>query len=95
MDSVPIRTCLVCGRKQPKAILRRLAVAAGMLVIDHSGRLGGRGAYCCDNTLCLRKLPRCGKRVLRALRVDEFGWSEELKAFSGVNDEQNQGVRVG
>ena len=88
MTSVPVRTCLVCRQKRAKGALLRLALTeGGVLTIDQSGQLGGRGAYCCNNTLCLRKLLRCRKPLARALRVDEFGWSEELKALSGVNNE--------
>jgi len=83
-----LRTCLACGRKQGKAALLRLAGDdGGVLVIDRKQRLAGRGAYCCDNTFCLRKLPRCRKRILRALRREDLVWSEELKVLSGVSDE--------
>jgi len=83
-----LRTCLVCGRKQPQASLLRLAVdESATVTVDHDRRLQGRGAYCCNNSLCLRKLHRCRKKIPRALRREIIGWSEELKALSGVNDE--------
>ena len=82
-----IRTCLACGRKQAKKSLLRLAGDdTDLLIIDHDRRLGGRGAYCCNNTICLRKLRRYKKKVSRALRRADLIWSEELKALSGVND---------
>jgi len=82
-----IRTCLVCGRKQAqKSLLRLAADDTGLLVVDHNRRVGGRGAYCCNNMFCLRKLHRYKKRVSRSLRRENLTWSEELKAFSGVND---------
>lgn len=83
-----IRTCLACGVKQAQKSLLRLAVDdTGLLMIDRDRRLGGRGAYCCDNTFCLRKLRRYRKKISRALRRADLAWSEELKVFSGVNDE--------
>ena len=88
MTGEVIRTCLACGRKRAKKSLLRLAGDSEVgLVIDHDQRLAGRGAYCCNNTTCLRKLCRSRKKVIRALRRDNLPWSEELKAFSGVNDE--------
>ena len=76
------RTCLVCGLKQvEKGLLRLGADDTGVLTIDHDRRLGGRGAYCCNNTFCLRKLRQCKKKVSRALRREDLIWSEELKAF--------------
>jgi len=77
MAAVPLRTCLVCRQKRPKSDLRRLAVADGIVVIDQFGRVGGRGAYCCNNPRCLRKLFRSKKQFTRAFRVDDFRWSEE------------------
>jgi len=88
MAAAVMRTCLACGLKQAKAGLLRLAGDdSGVLVIDRKQRVRGRGAYCCDNTFCLRKLRRCRKKIFRALRREDLGWSEELKALSGVNDE--------
>jgi len=82
-----IRTCLACGQKLAVENLLRLAGdEADFLVIDHKRRLGGRGAYCCNNMVCLRKLRRYKKKISRALRREGLIWSEELKALSGVND---------
>lgn len=79
-----LRTCLVCGQKQPQKELLRLAVAESAVVeIDHGRRLPGRGAYCCNNRLCLRKLHRCRKKVFRALRREDLAWSEEPEGFIG------------
>ncbi len=87
MAAVAWRTCVVCREKRPKIELWRLAIASGTAMIDRFGRLGGRGAYCCKHQRCMRGLVRYKKRFTRAFRVDDFRWDEELKAFSGVNDE--------
>ncbi len=50
----PIRTCLGCGRKEEKNLLRRVTVTVRDEVVwDHHQRLEGRGAYVCDNVECL------------------------------------------
>ena len=83
-----LRTCLACGRKQVKKdLLRLVADDVAVLVVDHGQRFPGRGAYCCNNRLCLRKLCKGRKKVSRALRREDLIWNEELKAFSGVNNE--------
>ena len=39
---------MACGRRAPKAALRRLAVRDGRVVVDPDARLSGRGAYVCS-----------------------------------------------
>jgi uncharacterized protein len=39
---------VACGRRAPKATLRRLAVRGDRVVADPCGALPGRGAYVCD-----------------------------------------------
>lgn len=44
----PIRTCLGCGKKQPKWLLHRLVLdAQHQPVLDRSQTAPGRGAYLC------------------------------------------------
>ncbi len=43
---------MACGRRAPKAALRRFAAPGGALVADPAQRLPGRGAYVCDDA-CL------------------------------------------
>jgi predicted RNA-binding protein YlxR (DUF448 family) len=69
---VPIRTCIVCRTKKPKKDLLRLALTPeGVVVLDISQRMNGRGAYVCHD--CLQKL-KWDKRLERAFR----GWAKEL-----------------
>jgi uncharacterized protein len=48
---VPQRRCVGCGKVRPKTELLRLTVAGDgarrRAVLDHDGRLPGRGAYLC------------------------------------------------
>jgi predicted RNA-binding protein YlxR (DUF448 family) len=39
---------VACGRRAPKAALRRLALAGDRVVADGRGTRPGRGAYVCD-----------------------------------------------
>jgi len=71
--SSPIRTCLGCGAKQQKCFLARFTVnSVGLLILDCTGRLSGRGAYCCKNELCFSRLINNKKRLMQALRVPDF-----------------------
>ena len=67
--SIPIRTCVVCGKKgEKRGLLRIVASSEGRVEIDRSGKLNGRGAYIC-NEGCgqSKRLPR--GRLDHALRV--------------------------
>ncbi len=52
--NTPERTCIGCGRKQPKGALVRMVIdAEGHPRIDKDQRAHGRGAYLCG-TGCLK-----------------------------------------
>ena len=52
----PQRTCVVCRQKTDKRRLIRLVKTADMgVVVDHSGKKNGRGAYLCDQPSCWDK----------------------------------------
>ena len=70
---VPIRTCLVCGKKSAKFELLRIALSPEdkTIVPDRGQRLEGRGAYVCKS--CLPQL-RYTKRVQKAFRNQAGGW---------------------
>jgi predicted RNA-binding protein YlxR (DUF448 family) len=74
---VPIRTCLVCGRKNSKSALLRLAVAPvdRVIFMDREQRLEGRGAYVCQG--CLPRL-RFTKRVQKAFRNEATGLAQNI-----------------
>jgi predicted RNA-binding protein YlxR (DUF448 family)/ribosomal protein L7Ae-like RNA K-turn-binding protein len=56
MKHTPERTCLGCGTKQAQPTLLRLVCSPqGAILLDHSGRFPGRGAYICVDVRCLRK----------------------------------------
>ena len=49
----PVRTCIVCRRRQYKRELIRLVLQDDVVIVDKRKRLPGRGAYVCDNGRCL------------------------------------------
>ena len=68
MPQPPVRTCVGCGRRAPKAELVRYVARDGSLVRDPSGSAAGRGAYACPSAECLeRAVTR--KRFPRSLRA--------------------------
>jgi predicted RNA-binding protein YlxR (DUF448 family) len=65
--SAPIRTCVGCGRKAPRAELVRFAAPEGVLEVDAGRSLPGRGAYTCPRPSCFEKAAarRAFARTLR------------------------------
>lgn len=50
---VPQRTCVVCRSTSAKRTLTRLVrTAEGRVVVDHTGKQNGRGAYVCHQASC-------------------------------------------
>jgi predicted RNA-binding protein YlxR (DUF448 family) len=62
----PVRTCIGCGTKRPKAELVRIVALDGKAKVDAAGRLSGRGAYVCGRACASKALAR--KSLPRALR---------------------------
>ncbi|MCL4289221.1 MAG: YlxR family protein [Thermoleophilia bacterium] len=67
MIVAPVRTCVGCRRRAPKALLVRFASLRGTLTLDPAGLLPGRGAYTCPNAACFERA--AGRRAFtRTLR---------------------------
>ncbi|NLJ28608.1 MAG: YlxR family protein [Deltaproteobacteria bacterium] len=76
---LPIRTCVVCGRKEPKFALLRMALdfeEKKFIVLDRDQCLEGRGAYVCPG--CLPRL-RFTKRVQKAFRNKAKGLAQDIR----------------
>ena len=53
---VPQRKCTGCRESFDKsALIRIVRTPEGVLAVDRSGRMNGRGAYVCDNPDCMEK----------------------------------------
>jgi predicted RNA-binding protein YlxR (DUF448 family) len=61
---VPLRSCVVCGKKTAKReLIRIVATPQGAMEVDPTGRLPGRGAYVCADG-------NCAQGALRRSRID-------------------------
>ena len=74
----PVRTCVACRQEAGKGELIRLVrTPDGAVILDRTGRAGGRGAYVHANGACLEiaRRKRSIERALRAGMPPEL-WSE-------------------
>ena len=66
---VPHRTCVACGKVNPKRELIRLVrISDGSVEVDVSGKRAGRGAYLCQAQECW-KIGLKGSRLEHTLRT--------------------------
>ena len=66
---IPQRQCMGCReRKAKKELIRVVRGTDGVVSLDFSGKLNGRGAYLCPNGECLKKARRA-KSLERSLEV--------------------------
>lgn len=68
---IPMRMCMGCRARRPKKELVRVVRSAkdGVVVLDATGKLAGRGTYvCADNPACLERAvkTRALERALEA-----------------------------
>ena len=78
----PIRECICCGGKFPKAELLRIVKNESGIFVDRGGKINGRGAYLCNSPDCAEKLIK-QKRLNRAFRgaVDEMVYQTLYEAL--------------
>ena len=66
---IPQRQCMGCReRKAKRELIRVVRGTDGMVSLDFSGKLNGRGAYICPNMDCLKKAQKA-KSLERSLEV--------------------------
>ena len=67
---IPQRQCMGCReRKDKRELLRVVRGTDGIVSLDFSGKLNGRGAYICPRTECLQKA-RKTKALERSLETE-------------------------
>ena len=67
---IPQRQCMGCReRKDKKAMLRVVRGTDGVVSLDFSGKLNGRGAYVCPDPECLKKAQK-SKALERCLEAE-------------------------
>ena len=79
---MPSRTCVACRTERPKRELVRLVKTPdGVVSVDLTGKLNGRGAYLCQDPACWTQAQR-RKAVERALKVslDVAAWQNLLSS---------------
>jgi predicted RNA-binding protein YlxR (DUF448 family) len=71
---MPERTCVACRTKRDKGQLVRIVVSAEGVEVDSTKTAPGRGAYVCDNDICLRTATQKGTlaRALRRKKITEI-----------------------
>ena len=66
---IPQRQCMGCReRKAKRELIRVVRGTDGVVSLDFSGKLNGRGAYICPNAECLKKAQKA-KSLERSLEV--------------------------
>lgn len=72
----PERSCITCRtRRAPQFLLRLACSPNDAVILDHTGRLPGRGVYVCFEGVCLRQALQVGKLATafrRAVTVPTF-----------------------
>ncbi|WP_245926238.1 RNase P modulator RnpM [Sulfoacidibacillus thermotolerans] len=69
MRKVPLRQCVGCQEQKPKRSMVRIVLTPeGMVQVDLTGKLAGRGAYICPSRACF-DIARKRKALERALKA--------------------------
>ncbi len=85
---VPLRSCIICGRKASKREFTRVVSTPDKGVeIDHTGKLSGRGAYICSDVQCAPG-PVKRSRIEHSLRrpITDSDWKKAVTAIETRGD---------
>lgn len=83
---VPIRTCVCCGCRKPKAELMRFGLNdEGELTLDCKGKRTGRGSYVCREAECIRAARKSTRLVRISGRPIPDSVFLELENLAGVS----------
>ena len=83
----PVRTCLGCRQRAPRASLVRVVARDGRVVVDTAKRMQGRGAWVHPDPGCVETAVRRGA-FGRALRVTGVLDATALATFQPKPEEQ-------
>lgn len=62
VKKIPLRRCTGCGESFPKKeLIRVVRTPEGNVVLDFTGKVGGRGAYVCKKTACFKKARKANR----------------------------------
>lgn len=89
LRKIPVRTCCACRTCGPKqGLLRIVRRPDGIVEIDPTGKMAGRGTYICPTEECLRKAIK-EKRLSRSLRTEV-----PPEVFGKIEDAIKQGSEM-
>ena len=88
---IPQRQCMGCReRKAKRELIRVVRGTDGVVSLDFSGKLNGRGAYICPDAECLKKAQKA-KSLERSLEVpipqevyDRLGLEDQYMDILGI-----------
>ncbi len=70
VKKIPQRICVGCRQTRgKKELIRIVRTPDYKVIIDHTGKMSGRGAYLCRRAECLRAALD-GKQLVRALHLE-------------------------
>ena len=84
---IPQRQCMGCRERKPKKeMIRIVRTPEGVVTLDFSGKMNGRGAYICPDPACLKKVQK-SKALDRSLEVTipEEVYDRLVKEMEGMN----------
>ena len=85
---IPQRQCMGCReRKAKKELIRVVRGTDGVVSLDFSGKLNGRGAYLCPQLDCLKRARKAGslERSLEVAIPEEVYLRLEKEMEAGEN----------
>jgi predicted RNA-binding protein YlxR (DUF448 family) len=69
---MPLRTCLVTGKKAEQSAFFRFTIQDGKLVFDNQKKNPQRGGYICKSIEALEKLHKRKRKISHFLKIKEF-----------------------
>ncbi len=66
----PQRSCIVCRQKTDKRQLTRVVKTPNGVIIDHTGKQNGRGAYLCTQPSCWNAIEKNRRILDQALKTE-------------------------
>lgn len=67
---IPLRKCIACNENRPKKeLIRVVKNKDGIVQVDLTGKMNGRGAYICPNKECFDKVKK-SKKLDKALEIE-------------------------
>lgn len=84
----PLRSCIVCGNKDSKRNLLRIAsTSKGEVGIDSNGPIQGRGAYVCTDIECaVKKLTMKHLEYALRTKISEDNFHKLCDSIECMND---------